>query len=189
VRIERCYVASLSSSEQRELRRVEAAQLQLRGDVSPLVNLSLGFPYVYGPELVEHLLRHGGRARLDAAFASPPVSSEQVIDPPRYLRGDGPLVVPRPVSDGPVLAQGEIGQLLLTLVLRSRLAERTALEAAAGWGGDRYVAWRDGAVTCVRIAFLMDSRADAEQLASALSAWAAGRPRSLASETSLTACA
>jgi hypothetical protein len=189
VRIERRYVESLSSAEQREIRSAEQAQLESRGDVPPLVELSLGFPYVYGPELVERLLRSGGRTRLDAAFASPPVSSEQVIDPSRYLLGDRPLAVPRPAPDGPVFDEGEVGQLLLTLLLQSRLDEATALEAAAGWGGDRYVAWRQHAATCIRMAFVMDTPADSRELRAAFSEWTTRRPGATASGTSLTTCA
>jgi hypothetical protein len=188
VRIERRYVQSLTASERREMRRVEEAQLALRGDVPPLVEASLGVPYVHGPELVEALLRQGGRARLDAAFSSPPVSSEQVLDPSRYFRGDRPLPVRRPAVDGRLLDEGEIGQLLLTLLLQSRLDKRAALTAAAGWGGDRYVAWKRGDTTCVRMTFAMDTPADARELASALSEWAARGAGSAASGTSLTAC-
>jgi hypothetical protein len=67
--------AARSASEQREMQRAEEARLQSRGDIPPLVEQSLGFPFVYGPALVEALLAQGGRARLDAAFLRPPASS------------------------------------------------------------------------------------------------------------------
>ncbi len=81
VRIEQRYVASLPRREQDEIQRAEEAQLKSVGELPALIELSLGFPYVYGPPLVEVLLGEGGRTRLDSAFASPPVSSEQVLDP------------------------------------------------------------------------------------------------------------
>ena len=48
-------------------------------------------------------------------------------------------------------------------------------EAAAGWGGDRYVAWRDGDETCVRTTVAMDTSGDEAQLRVALVQLAAAR--------------
>jgi hypothetical protein len=59
-----------------------------------------------------------------------------------------------------------LGELGLLLVLNSSGVSGRA--AAAGWGGDRYVAWRDGDDTCVRVTLVMDADADTAELRSAL---------------------
>ncbi len=40
------------------------------------------------------------------------------------------------------------------------------------WGGYRYVVWADGSRNCVRLHVMMDTAADAEELATALGTWA-----------------
>jgi hypothetical protein len=83
--------------------------------------------------------------------------------------------VPSPPADGTAFDDGEIGELFLSLMLASDLDEDEAREAAEGWGGDHYVAWRDGDRTCVRMTFVMDTPADTAELSEALAAWAEER--------------
>ena len=190
VRVEERYRDSLSRGERaavgvEELRRAA----DVPRDVPQAVEVLFGFPYVYGPDLVDALVQEGGQGRLDAAFAEPPASSEHVLDPSSYLRGDRPREVPVPAADGTAFDDGEIGELFLILMLDAELSEREAVAAADGWGGDRYVAWRDGGRTCVRMDFVMDGAEDADELARALGRWAGERPgRATASGTSLRAC-
>jgi len=49
---------------------------------------------------------------LDAAFREPPVSTEQVIHPDRYLAGERPADVPAPQADGPVIDEGAKERIL-----------------------------------------------------------------------------
>ncbi len=55
-------------------------------------------PYTDGPALVQAILDAGQRARLDAAFQQPPTTSEQVIDPSKFLAGEP--AVPVAATDG-----------------------------------------------------------------------------------------
>lgn len=191
VRIEERYIESLSPAERRAGRRAERAQSRgIAPDLPEVVQFAFGFPYAFGPGLVQALLDAGGQARLDRAFARPPESSEQVLDPSRYLRGDRPVVVAVPPADRPPFDEGEIGELFLALMLQAELGDGQARTAAQGWGGDRYVAWRDGGRTCVRMRFVMDTAADEAELVQALAEWAAQRPAAAsASGTSLRTCA
>jgi hypothetical protein len=190
VRIEERYRSSLSPDERRQAAREEAATGPgTPADVPAVVEEAFAFPYTYGPGLVAAVLRAGGQPRLDAAYADPPRSSEQVVQPAHYLGGDRPRPVPTPRADRPPFDDGEIGQLFLLLMLDSRLGHRQALEAALGWGGDHYASWKDGTRTCLRADFVMDTPADTDQLARALTAWAQSRPgSSSAAGTSLTTC-
>lgn len=190
LRVEDAYVRSLSPGDRAEARREDRAQAEKVPDNVPqVVQIAFGFPYAFGPNVVSALLEAGGKARLDAAFADPPASTEQVLEPQRYLDGDEPRTVPVPKADGPAFDDGEIGQLFLVLMLRAELPDDVARDASEGWGGDRYVAWRDGERTCVRMDFVMDDRAETDELVDALRYWA-GKRRGRASSagTSLTTC-
>lgn len=188
--IEERYLDSLSAAERRSARRAERALGNgVADDVPEAVQIAFGFPYAFGPDLVRALLAAGGRPQLDDAFDRPPLSTEQVLDPGRYLAGDEPREVRAPPADRPAVGDGEIGELFLILMLRAELSDRQAQEAAQGWGGDHYVAWRDGTRTCVRMAFVMDTPGDTDELEQALADWAAERPATAsASGTSLRTC-
>ncbi len=190
LRIEDAYLRSLPADERARARKEERAQAgKIPDNVPPVVQFAIGFPYVYGPELVSALLRAGGNARLDAAYAKPPASTEQVIYPRRYLDDDKPVPVPVPRADGAAFDDGEIGQFFLFLMLRSELSDSAARVAADGWGGDRYVAWRDGERTCVRMDFVMDNPSENAELVRALREWAnKRRGAATASGSSLTTC-
>ena len=190
VRIEDRYRASLSRRDRQSLERDERAQgARAALDVPEVVQALFSFPYAYGPDLVQAVVRAGGQARLDGAYADPPASSEQVLDPRRYLTGDDPRPVAVPAADGPAFDDGEIGELFLALMLDAELGSRQAQAAARGWGGDHYVAWTDGDRTCVRIEFVMDTEDDTAELAEALARWADERGGgATATGTSLRTC-
>jgi hypothetical protein len=168
IRVERLYVASLPAGEREGIAARE--QADAGGPPSAAEQLR-DFAYLSGPSFVEMLV-DAGPERLDQAFSSPPTNSEQVLDPARYLSEDAPQTVARPHTEGAATDEGEFGQLLLRLVLESKLDPEVAREAAAGWDGDRYATWRspDGR-TCVRARFATDTPEDSRQLQAALAAW------------------
>ena len=189
VRIEDRYRRTLSGADRRAADREERSLGRAVPDVPEVVEILFGFPYAYGPDLVGAIEEAGGRARLDAAYADPPSSSEHVLEPGSFLEGDKPKPVPIPAAEGAVFDDGEIGQLFLALMLRSEIDADDALDAADGWGGDHYVAWKDGDRSCVRMDFVMDSPDDTEELTTALAAWAARRDgAATATATSLRTC-
>ena len=132
------------------------------------------YPYVFGNEFVDEILKAHGQAGLDAAFANPPVSSAQILTPERYdhhMPGASARIS-APVADKqPVIDRGVIGQFGLYVMLRETLGDDLALLAAATWEGDTYVAWNDGAKTCVRARFLTESAPTAYPLAVLLKTW------------------
>ncbi|MDQ1711937.1 MAG: hypothetical protein QOE45_1387 [Frankiaceae bacterium] len=126
----------------------------------------LAFPYQAGEAFVRTVLARGGNAALDAAFAAPPVSTEQVLHPAAYFRHDTPTTVPTPSSDDEVadVDAGELGEVGLIVVVGQGRIDRAALLAASGWDGDAYVTWRLGATTCTRVALVMDTGAGRDRL-------------------------
>ena len=183
--VESAYYDTLSASEQDEVDEEQSSFADDLDDISPVLPVLLSFPYQVGPELVERLLDAGGQARLDAAYKAPPLTSEQLLDPEKYLRGEDPLTVPDPDADGEVIDEGTFGQLGLTLLLLRGDAHTQALSAADGWGGDSYVTWRDGDESCTRLAVRGDTPSDSTEIREALESWA-GDGTEISSDGQLT---
>lgn len=124
-------------------------------DSAPLfMQEDLGFAYIYGAEFVLQLFETGGYQEIDAAFANPPVSTEQILHPNNYPY-DQPLEVFMPDFSA-ILGQelreidrGVIGEWYTYLTLAKgrkqsiRLSDAQAKLASAGWGGDAYAVYLD----------------------------------------------
>jgi hypothetical protein len=122
-------------------------------DAAPgFIQEDLMFPYMRGMEFAQSLYDRGGWDAIDAAFANPPVSTEQILHPDRYP-ADQPVTVELPdlqstLGDGwTALYTNVLGEWYTYLILShninpaARLAPDTARTAAAGWGGDAYAAF------------------------------------------------
>lgn len=111
------------------------------------------FPYTSGYAFVEYLYDHGGWDAVNQAYATVPVSSEQILHPESYP-SDIPLEVSLPDfvsvlgADWQELDRGVMGEWYTFLILaygsdsNSRVEKEKAQAAAAGWGGDAYSVYR-----------------------------------------------
>jgi hypothetical protein len=107
------------------------------------------FPYEQGTNFVGSFYQAGGWEAVDALYANPPVTTEQILHPERYP-DDLPVDVTLPdlapvLGEGWVLLnEGTLGELDTQLLLSSgidpeaRLADEAAKAAAAGWDGDLF---------------------------------------------------
>jgi len=169
-------------------------------DIPPVLDLFTSGPYIYGSRYVEVLRQAGGQARLDRAFAHPPGTEEEIIDPVAARDARKPKRVNTPKLSAEEQRHGDaddFGALSLYLVLASRIDPEVALRAAEGWGGDRYVGFtrRDtNSGECVRVALVGDTERDTGEMADALAQWTAAVPAGAASSlpvgdrVELTAC-
>ncbi|MEL7208642.1 MAG: hypothetical protein AAGK32_10495 [Actinomycetota bacterium] len=171
-RVERAWVQSLEPALQVEYRAQQGAaasaeELARKQSLPPAVRQLGSSPTVDGDRYVTDLLGTG-EAAVDVALADPPTTSEQVLHPGLDRSTDPELVVPIPAIDGgaAAVADGRLGELTLRLWL--------GRVAADGWGGDRFVTWRQGGSASVRVDVGADSAADLEDLLGAAEAWAAG---------------
>ncbi len=107
--------------------------------------------YPLGYELVTRLVEAGGVAALDAALADPPLTSEELLHPERYLepRRRRPRLElalesrPPPGAGCRRLAANGFGEIGLAIWARERgLDAATSRRLAEGWAADRAVAWR-----------------------------------------------
>lgn len=153
----------------------------------PALTLPLFFPYVQGTAFVDALRAEGGWDRVDAAYADPPASTEQVIHPEKYLAGEAPvpLALPDGSALGPAWAtvdENTLGELMVAVLLADLRPGQVdaadpglglplpARNAADGWGGDRYALWSDGAADVLVWRTAWDSERDAVAFSRALAA-------------------
>ena len=193
LRIEEAYRNTMSEREQREEASQQfAAAAGINGkDIPPVLSQLLLFPYADGPGLIAALFQAGGNPRVDAAFRNPPTTSEQVLHPERYIAGEGAKPVTAPTPDGTKFDEGVVGEFLTKVLLGTAMADGTARAAAAGWGGDRYVAWDNGDQTCVRVTWTMDTPKDLQELRDGLDRWVSRQKRASVSKSdppTLTTC-
>ena len=174
VRIERAYVKTMTAREQAQAAEEQGQGADSLRDIPPVLIQSLTFPYTVGPNFVEWVFRSSGQARLDEAFKNPPKTSEHLLHPDKFLAGEPAAAVPEPPANGTVIDKGVFGEFGFLQQLQDVLTEGDELRrAAAGWGGDRYVAWDEdgGKRTCVRVDVVMDTPQDAHELRNALQRW------------------
>ncbi|MGF1465762.1 MAG: hypothetical protein ACFCGT_06480 [Sandaracinaceae bacterium] len=134
-----------------------AVQGQELGDAPPIVREPLLSRYLDGMLLCATL--HGGRGwpAVDEAHASPPLSTEQVLHPERYLAGEPPEEVVLPDLEALTAAglvvheEDTLGELELSVYLGLGLDDGRDRSAADGWGGDRLRVYRapDGSAAVV----------------------------------------
>jgi hypothetical protein len=175
VRIETLYFESRPQEEQKEIEKEEMVAASRPDPTIPQSVLQLlYFPYLAGPPFTRDVVTKGGQPALDAAYVTPPTTSEQIIHADVFLQHQGPAVVEAPKPAGKRIDQGVLGEFGLRLVLEV-VAGKARADAAQGWGGDRYVAWAKGDRACVRTAIAMDTRHDTDELRLALGAYATER--------------
>lgn len=171
-------------------------QMEMMKVVPPFLVGMMGlYPYKNGKEWVKRA-SGGDPAKVDALYAEPPVTTEQVLHPERFVdpaTRDWPHKVAAPDLAG-VLPEGwklldddNVGELLagMMLVQLQVPAYQMALismmdmktqgvgfkepvrSAVEGWDGDRYSAWTKGDDCCLVWKSVWDSEKDAEEFVNA----------------------
>ncbi len=148
-----------------------AADTEILDRAPPVIASQLEFPYLSGLEFVQTLYQQGGFPAINEAWNNPPVSTEHILHPDRYLDGDLPQIVTlEPLTDtlgaGWTLASEDIlGEFYLREYLAQQLEVDDVDAAAAGWGGDRFaVYWHeDQQQVAMILKIVWDSTADAQE--------------------------
>jgi uncharacterized protein DUF6782 len=178
MRVENQYLKSLTPEEQAAAAAEEAALDSSMPESKSLEVLGMlaSFPYEVGENFVNEVFAFGGQARVDQALRAPPTTTEQVLHSERFLALERPTKVDSPDAGGDVYEEGVWGEMgLLTMFLQT-LPEEQAWEAAEGWGGDYFVAWKKSGKDCIRMDIVTDGRTDKNQLVQALRDWAERHP-------------
>lgn len=100
----------------------------------------LGFPYLEGTDFVAQLYQRGGFAGVDAAWADPPRSTEQVLHFEAYVENEEPVDVAHLGATSPaedVVLESTFGEAMIGIWLGALgVSQEDAGVASAGWGGD-----------------------------------------------------
>ncbi|HEV7366111.1 MAG TPA: hypothetical protein VGN76_09735 [Gemmatimonadales bacterium] len=121
----------------REQVREQQSSMPVFARAPLVVREALIFPYLAGAEFMHWWASSPLR---DSVPYGPrmPVSTEQILSPDRYARGDAPVDIRFPADSG-VLYEDVLGESEIR-VLMARLAGTSEVRATGpiGWGGDRY---------------------------------------------------
>ncbi|MDJ0838265.1 MAG: hypothetical protein QNK37_17240 [Acidobacteriota bacterium] len=135
------------------------------------------FSYIQGAYFCIQVRKAGGQKLLDHAFQNdPPRSTEQIMHPEKWLtERDDPVTLTIPSLTKPLrgyrrTAEGTLGELEIRLLLTERLSDEQrneAREAAAGWGGDRFVLYEKGRRSALAWVTEWDTSEDKQQFLAA----------------------
>jgi hypothetical protein len=134
----------------------------------------LVFPYESGGEFVNAIFSQGDFEAVNEAFANPPMSTEQILHPEKYLQElDEPAPVELPDIAGQLGEgwEGIYGDVLGEWDLRIMLDEngaRDADAAAAGWDGSWFDVYKSGDQAISVMRTVWDTDDDATEFNDAL---------------------
>ena len=175
------YVArQLDQTDRFAIRLEEIACQQARTPPPPYVTTLEDFGPEAGRAFIEDLISDGGRAAVEAAYRSPPTSTEQIYHPARFASGESPRsVVLEPITSTGFAEQasGTFGERMFRAVLSEGVSSAQALQGATGWGGDFYRVLWDGSDVVLVLMFEGDQDRDARELAETLGGWASAAMR------------
>ncbi len=181
------YQATFTSAERREYdQTLDGLDTSVYRETPDFLLRDFFFPYSHGLDFVRRYYAEGGWARVDEVWRDPPLSSEQIMHPERYESGDNPIQVPRPALTDTLGAgwreidSSVVGEWYTYLILAygvdpgARLSQSAAGNAAAGWGGDSYVAFYHEAQkqTVLALHWQWDTTQDADEFTRAFQRYA-----------------
>ena len=165
---------ALSSLPPEDLAGIGATPLPDTSGFPDWMVAQLELPYLAGFQFVLALQQSGGWGAVDDAYDAPPASTEQLLHPDKYLAGEEPLVVEPLDLAGHMGAGWEevpstpIGEAMVGIWLQHLgVADGTATDAAADWGGDRLQVASSGSEWAMAWTLAWDSATDADEFADA----------------------
>ncbi len=137
-------------------------------DLPELLRRELSFQYIWGSQFVMWAYSLKGWDGVNELFSHPPLSTEQVLHPEKYYgKRDDPLEV-NPWSltrqfGGRIIIDETLGELVIRFLLDRTLPSGEAAQAAAGWGGDRFLAFEQEARLVLAWVTAWDNREEAQE--------------------------
>lgn len=137
--------AHLTMAELLEAAKVDPAAQAILDGTPAILREPLLYPYTTGLQFSLQTQITGGWPAVDALYDKLPTSTEQVMHPESYLKGDQPVDVQLPAKLAKALGAGwstplldTFGELQTGIWLKEGgVPAAQADDAAAGWGGDR----------------------------------------------------
>lgn len=139
--------------------------------------LDLTFPYEQGLIFMNEIIEDGGLNGVDLVYQDLPTTTEQILEPRKYLRREepgpiDPLTVE--LAGWDVNEDASFGEWGVRLILNDTLTPGMVTQAASGWDNDTYRTLLNGDDIAVAWHYLAESEQDAEDLVNGLIAHARG---------------
>ncbi len=135
-------------------------------NVPHVVKAGLIAPYADGMRFVHALRRSGGWDEVNRAWERSPTTTEQILHPDKWKKGEGAIAVAAPESEH--LGEGWTrgfddtnGDLSFALTFAEWFGSKPGRAAASDWGGDRMALFESG----TKLALAMHVRYDDEAAA------------------------
>ena len=138
-----------------------------------ILRVTLVAPYLRGLELTATMHAQGGWRAVDNLHRKPPISSEQVLHPQKYIRNERPdrIRVPKfkamKRAGYELVQEDTLGELELAVYFGQGTPTEYDADAASGWSGDRLRVYSRGESNAVVWFSAWDSTLEAEQAAHA----------------------
>jgi len=156
---------------------LQAGNLTLPPDLPDILGAELLFAYDVGEPFVRELVIDGGIENVNNAFSNPPMSTEQVIHPEKYLAQEMPIEVTLPdltEMNLTSLTSGVLGEFYLRQYLATQDLSRADINlASTGWGGDAYAIYAaDSGEELLVWRTVWDSETDRDEFITVYIQWA-----------------
>jgi hypothetical protein len=143
---------NISDTSLRRLLAVSTA-LSIEGITTPhILQATLTAPYADGFSFVQQRRAKGGWPAVEDSFRALPQTTEQLLHPDKFEAKEPAIPIPPPPIDAlgggfRAVLDDVMGEQGLRLMLEEWTKRARAEQAAAGWGGDRFVVARRDAAT------------------------------------------
>ncbi len=172
------YTQGLSADDQATVAAAFAAtDTPVVAGLPDFVRAELAFPYDAGVTFVSELVGAAGISAVDQAYRDPPESSEHVLHPERYRRGEAARDVAEvavEVDGATTTPSASFGEFQLDLLLSLGTEPGLVTQAVDGWNGDQYQLIESDAGFAFALTLAMDSDEDAIEVVGGLIAHARG---------------
>ena len=134
-------------------------------DAPRILSKEIIFSYLEGANFVNALRAEFGWLAVNLAYLDPPESTEQILDPAKYIdRRDRPVKIE--IAPPPEGMKAIVDDTLGMLGIRVLFQEAGVHPSdAAGWDGDRYALWEKDGHEVLAWVSAWDSEAEAKQFA------------------------
>ena len=135
------YIQQLPVNERQEIAREFVEPSPEAADAPAWLLADLAFPFDSGFDFVANLVAGGGIAAVDRAYLDPPTTSEHILHPERYRRGEIGRDVEPPATTIEAyteLAPATLGEWGFRLLLEGTMSPGLLTQTTDGWGGDSY---------------------------------------------------
>ena len=151
---------------------IDEARSTLSDEIPVAIMEQLLFQYYGGVSFVSRYLNERGWLGINRIYSDPPLSTEQVLHPEKYIDNPDP---PTRISLGALsllfsagwteIEDNTLGELMVRVLFTEFFSKKLGKSVADGWDGDRFIAFRDGDKTSFIWASVWDSTDDAKEFA------------------------